>query len=156
MSFRIVPLFLREWERAPDASSGAWQVWPLAKYRYAADGEARFEAPSVLPVRHLLEFDRHLGHFFRIFEFHRTAGGDRSWRFLWRVVRLDKGPKARYLGVWPLFSVYKREGKAGKSRWQVLKGLIGHERTGAQRRWRILYFVKLGSRATAAEGVARK
>jgi len=145
MSFRIVPLCLREWERTASGRSGVWQLWPLIKHRYMEDGEAHLEMPSILPLRYWAGFEDHFGPFFRVFEFHRTAEGQRSWRLLWRILRVDTGPKDRYLELWPIFSVHGRTGAVRESRWEVLKGLAGRTRVGAQRQWRLLYVIRIGS-----------
>lgn len=155
MSLRLVPLFFREWEATRAGRTSAWQVWPLAKYRNDVK-EGHLELPSIFPFRYHAELERNFGPFFRLFEYRRTSEGLRSWRVLWRFLRVDKGARDSYLGIWPLFSIHGRKGKVSEHRWNVLKGLVGYERVGEERRWRILYFVRFGSKRTEAEGVAEK
>ena len=143
-SFRIVPLFFRDWKGAPEERRGAWQVWPLIKYRYGADGEAHVELPSVWPYSYHAEFERNLGPFFRLFQYDRSADGHASWRFLWRLVRVDSGPEDRYAELLPVFRIHRRKGECSAVHWQLFKGLLGYRRRAEDSCWQFLYFLKVG------------
>ena len=142
MSVRLVPLFFREWEQRQGKRTGAWQVWPLVKYCDETAG-SQFEFPSLFPYRWYAEWERNFAPLFRVFEYCRSADGVRSWRFLWRVARVDKGPRERYFGLWPLWECHrlKLEDEAPRHGWTLLRGFLGHERAGEYGRWRFLYLI---------------
>ncbi len=143
-SLRILPLMFKQEEETDAGKSGAWQLWPLIKYRYAAEGSAEAEFPSILPLRYFAAWERNLAPFFRIFKYRRSEQGLQSWRLLGRLVRVDKGPDVRYVEVIPLFKVHSQRTDDGTTRWSILKGFIGCESTGGKRRWQFLYFIRLG------------
>jgi len=145
-SLRIIPLMFNQHEETDAGKSGAWQLWPLIKYRHAADGQAEAEFPSILPLRYFAAWERNFAPFFRIFKYHRSKQGLQSWRLLGRLVRVDKGPDVRYVEVIPLFKVHSQRTGDGAKRWSILKGFIGCESTGGRRRWQLLYFIRLGKR----------
>ena len=156
-SFRIVPLMFREREeRAAVAEtskpepkvSGAWQFWPLVKYRYDPSGWTEAESPSLLPMRWYGPWERNFAPFFRVFRYHRSAEGVRSWRLLGRWMRIDIGPAVRFFEVKPLFKVYTASAgpaQAGASQWNILKGLFAYRRTGEKQTWQFLYFLRVRS-----------
>jgi hypothetical protein len=122
-------------------SSGAWQLWPIVKYRRDPDGGRHVEAPSLMPLRWYAPWERNFAPFFRVFEYERAAGGEASWRALWRLIRVDHGPEVNAVELSPLFRVYDRQPSA-ESGWSVLLGLISCSRTREVRTWRLLYFIK--------------
>jgi len=157
-SLRLVPLFFVEREDAVEGhtegrarpadtrrSSGAWQIWPLVKWRREATGEDSFEFPSVWPYRYHAEFERNFGPFFRLFEYRRSADGSRSWRLLWRLLQVDAWPQGRYVEATPLFRYSVEWGKKRRISWSALKGLAGCSSVdGRGRRWQVLYFIRFG------------
>ena len=156
-SFRIIPLMFRQYEESKAGRSGAWQLWPLVKYRYGKEGQRDAEFPSLMPMRYYGGWERNFAPLFRIFRYQRSVEGARSWQFLWRLIRVDSGPTGRYIEVAPLFKVATRRKEEPELRWSFLKGLIGYERVGGRRRLRLLYFLRVGRKprveaeATAAE-----
>ena len=144
VSLRVVPLMFRQREEGKAGRSGAWQLWPLLKYRYGADGWGEAEFPSVMPMRYHGGWERNFAPFFRVFGYHRSKGGTRSWRLLWRLVRVDSGPSDRFVEVAPVFKIQTRSADQRKLRWSFLKGLLGYERVGDSRRWRFLYLLRVG------------
>jgi hypothetical protein len=123
-------------------SSGAWQAWPLVKYRRDADGARHLEVPSLFPLRWYAPWERNFAPFFRVFEYERAPDGGTSWRALWRLVRVDRSPAVNAVELAPLFRVYDRKPSA-ESGWSVLLGLISCDRTREVRTWRLLYFIKI-------------
>lgn len=151
VSFRVVPLMFYEREETQERQSGAWQAWPLVKYGYD-DKWANVEFPSLFPYRHHAEWERNFGPFFRVFEYDRSKKGVQSWRFLWRVVRVDSGPEDGYIECTPLFRIHRKRTGSQDISWNVLKGLAGYERIGESRSWQLFYFIRLGSKGdTEAE-----
>jgi hypothetical protein len=122
-------------------SSGAWQAWPLVKYRSDADGARHLEVLSLFPLRWYAPWERNFAPFFRVFEYERAADGGTSWRALWRLWRVDRGPAVNAVEFAPLFRVYDRPPSAERG-WSALLGLIACDRTRQTRTWRLLYFIK--------------
>ena len=153
-SLRFVPLMFWEREEAPAEEagerlrSGAWQLWPLVKWRRTADGGAHLETPSVMPLRWHGGWERHFAPFFRVFEYHRGQDRRRSWRLLWRLVRVDIEPKERHVEVFPLFKIHTSADERAGLRWSFMKGLLGYERAGDRRTWRFLYLIRVGGGAS--------
>jgi len=156
-SFRIVPLMFRQREESEAGRTGAWQLWPLMKYRREADGRRELEFPSLMPMRHFSPWERNFAPLFRVFSYHRSPEGTRSWRLLWRLARVDSGPTGRYIEIAPLFKVRTRRVDRSESHWSLLRGLVGYARVGKRRSWRFLYFLRTGERPRAeAAGAGAK
>jgi hypothetical protein len=157
-SLRVVPFVLREWEQDwehPDRRHSAWQLWPLMKHRESAAGEVNFEIPSVWPYRYHHEFERNWAPFFRVFSYRRGEDGRRTWRFLWRVVRVDTGTKLRYVEVLPLFKVHAGDDGLRQRSWSVLKGLVARRVVAGRRQWRFLWFLRFGASDRTLEQARR-
>ena len=148
-SFRVVPLMFHEREETRKGRRGAWQVWPLVKYRHDDEGWSNLEFPSPFPYRYQEEWERNFGPFFRVFEYNRSKEGVRSWRLLWRLVRVDSGPEDRYVEVTPLFRMHRKRAASRETSWSILKGLVGYERNGGRRRWQFLYLLSWNLRNNA-------
>jgi len=155
-TIRLIPLAFREKESRPNTpDTGAWQCWPLMKWRNEKEFN-QFETLSLFPMRNYVPWERHFAPFFRIFEYRRDKEQDiRSWRFLWRVVRVDTGPNLRYAEVTPLFDFHNATGNKPEARWSILKGLVGYERTPERRRLHLLYFVRIGLGRSSQETPAQ-
>ena len=143
VSFRITPLMFYQRERLyesaagetvdetrareerPRTESGGWQLWPLIRRRWNHDGSGDLELLSLMPLRNYGPWERNFAPFFRLFQYQRDADGARSWRVLWRLVRVDRGPKESYTAVRPLFSARSRTADPQLRRWNVLGGLLG-------------------------------
>ena len=73
---------------------------------------------------------------------HESCGSVKEDELLWGLFRWRRsagGPK--HLSVFPLFAVDRAAGGAGGS-WSLLKGLVGYERAGEKKTFRVLYFLK--------------
>lgn len=155
-SLQIIPLMFFQRERSLRAErdaeknipvtrmdeSGGWQAWPLMRKRWNADGSGDFEMLSLFPMRNYGPWERNFAPFFRVFHYVRANDGGKSWRFLWRIVRVDRGAQESYTAVKPLFSVRSSEGEEPLHKWNVLGGLVGRERNADGVRWRVLYLLK--------------
>ncbi len=148
---RLLPLYFREAERHKGLDTGAWQAWPLVKYRYEREGSS-LETLSLWPMRNYGPWERNFAPFFRLFEYRRSADDETSsWRLLWRLARVDYGPQVRYVEVQPLFRVIRQGPEDAPTDWDILKGLVGR-RTGPEgRQWLFLYFLKFGGAAAPQE-----
>jgi len=111
------------------------------KYRSDADGARHLEVLSLFPLRWYAPWERNFAPFFRVFEYERAADGGTSWRALWRLWRVDRGPAVNAVEFAPLFRVYDRPPSAERG-WSALLGLIACDRTRQTRTWRLLYFIK--------------
>jgi len=153
---RLIPLAFREKETRPDApATGAWQFWPLVKWRNEKEFN-QLETLSLFPMRNYVPWERHFAPLFRVFEYRRDKEQQiRSWRLLWRLVRVDSGPNLRYAEVTPLFDFHRSTGEKPAARWSMLKGLVGYERTPDRRRLQLLYFVRIGLGRTSQETPAQ-
>lgn len=140
-SFRIVPLMFWEKETVNGAQTSAWQIWPLVKKRNEKDG-THVELFSLFPARAYEPWERNYAPLFRLFEYHRTPEGRRSWGAFWRLIKVDSNADVRYVDVGPFYSGCRVTGAMPERRWSVLKGLAGWERTTEGRRLRLLYFLK--------------
>lgn len=155
-STRLIPLAFSEKETRPViGDTGAWQAWPLMKWRNEKEFK-QFETLSLFPMRNYVPWERHFAPFFRVFEYRFDEEPQiSSWRFLWRVVRVDSGPDLRYAEVTPLFTMHRAIGDKPATRWSVLKGLVGYERTPERRNWQLLYIVRFGSGSVPREKPAQ-
>lgn len=140
---RLVPLFFKEAETRKAVDTGAWQLWPLMKYRNENDG-LHFETLSLWPMRNYGPWERNFAPFFRLFEYRRTPDEVSSWRLLWRLARVDYGPQLRYVELQPVFRVARNGPEEAPLDWDVLKGLVGSRGTPGGRQWRFLYFLTFG------------
>jgi hypothetical protein len=131
-----------ESEKRKDAETLAWQAWPVVKYRHETDG-THVEFPSIFPFTNWGPWERSYGPFFRLFQYDGATDGTQSWRLLWRLVRVDSGPDKRYVEVTPLFDVHTQGGAEPQVHWNLLKGLVGYERTPQGREYRLFYFMTL-------------
>jgi len=152
--FYIAPVFSSQWRGGREDGRRSWMVWPLVKYRREKDGEVAVEFPSLLPRLHFGPWERNYAPFFRLFEYHRSAEGKRSWRVFRRLIRVDRGPEDRYIEVTPLFRFSSHGGEKPESGWSVLKGLVGSERRAGRKSWRFLYFLRTGGREKVVEGTS--
>lgn len=164
-SLRLVPLFFVEREgtrevhqaqataAARRTRTGAWQAWPVVKWRSEAAGDEHLEFPSVWPFRYHAEFERNLGPFFRLVEYERTPDNVRSLRVLWRLLRVDTWPEGRYFEAGPLFRLGWEHGRPRRVYWSVLGGFVGCSAAETRGRyWRLLYLLRFGPAGSANVG----
>jgi hypothetical protein len=154
--FRLVPLIHYEWDKPrvtnappatatrPAACGRYFQLWPLFSYlREDTNSVTRFL--DLWPFRRMAPMERNYVPLWTLYSRER-AGTATSDELLWGMFRRTKvGGHTEHVSVFPLFSVSRNP--AGDSRrFSCLLGLCQYERKGLDRRWRLLYFLRLGGR----------
>jgi hypothetical protein len=125
-----------------------WTVWPLLSWRREGE-ESRLRALELWPLKFTGPIERNYAPFWTLYT--RTALGDHvQTEFLWGWVRHHRrGRDFRYVSVFPFFQ-YRREGLPAANRsFSLLKGLVGYERSGDLRRYRLLYGIRWGGEERA-------
>ena len=151
-AFRLTPLMFTEREQRirtgadgvkRTVESGAWQVWPLVKSRREEAGESDVEFPSIFPMRYYAPWERNFAPFFRVFRYHHSEEGERSWRVLSRLVHVKSKPTRRFVEIiGPLFKwekTAKTPVQESSLRWKVLGRLFFYERGSDGCSWRFLF-----------------
>jgi hypothetical protein len=118
------------------------RAWPLFVHEQRG-AESRWRAPVLLPFRDPPPIERNWAPLWTLFE--RTSRDGRTdTELLWGVFRRQyRGAEGVRTSVFPLIEWGRRPPPEGdgpaQSYGSLLKGLIGWESTGAQRRLRMLY-----------------
>jgi hypothetical protein len=120
-----------------------FKLWPLLSYRREGD-RRRFRTLALWPLKESGPVERSYAPLWTLFS-HTAVGEAADTEFLWGCYRrCRRGPDYRSFSLFPLVSSLRDEGAADRREWSVLKGLVGYERRGAQKRWRLLYFLRFG------------
>ena len=123
-----------------DMVSRSLKVWPLFSSQSAPD-RFHLRVLSLFPFMDYEYIDRNYAALWTLYS-HSSCGNVKEDELLWglfRWRRAEDGPK--HISVFPLFAVDRAAGDAGGS-WSLLKGLVGYERAGEKKTFRILYFLK--------------
>jgi len=126
------------------ALSRRHKFWPL--YSYRREGIAsRFRFVELWPFAEAPSVERNWAPFWSFYT--RYAHGDNvDTEVLWGLYRDQRrADEFRYVSLFPFFD-YKRDDTVDppERSWNILKGLIGYERKGAHRSFRLLYLIRLG------------
>ena len=148
--FRVFPVYYGFRQTATNAVMGAESrrsvcVWPL--FEYDRNGEhVRMRAVDLWPPQNTPAIERNLAPLWTLYRFERTPRGYEN-EFLWGLVHWERSAEGVRSGsVFPLTS-WAADGREGRLRkWDVLKGLVGYERHGAARQFRLLYLLKWGNK----------
>lgn len=120
------------------------KIWPLVSY-IREDGETRFRMLALWPLKHTPSIERNYAPFWTLI--HKVRYEDSSdTEILWGLYRRQvRGPDKSYTSLFPLFE-RTRDNRAEESirRWSLLKGLIGYERKGTNKRYQLLYLLRWG------------
>jgi hypothetical protein len=122
------------------------KIWPLFSYRREAD-VSRFRVLALWPLEHTAPIERSWAPLWTLA--HRTRVGERAeTELLWGLYRhCSEGESYCYDSLFPLYSWRRDESGDIKTReWSLLKGLIGYKREGGQRSFRLLYFLRFGTK----------
>jgi len=120
------------------------KVWPLGSYRREGE-ESRFRAPDLWPVRDIPVVERNWAPLWTLYARTRMED-DLDSELLWGLYRhRRRGEEKSYTSIFPLLE-WKRDDREEEDRfrWSLLKGLIGYEREGDNRRLRLLYLLRIG------------
>ncbi len=123
-----------------------WRVWPFFSYERQG-AEARWRILALMPFRDPPPVERNWTPLWTLFE--RTTLADHSdTELLWGLFRRQyRGAEGARTSLFPLieWSVRHPAAEAAPTvrSWSLLKGFLGIESCGAQRRLRVLYFFRL-------------
>jgi hypothetical protein len=122
-----------------------FKLWPLFMYRRVGDS-AEVRLPSVSPFKHRPPVERNWTPLWTLYSYENEQGASEH-ELLWGLFRRrqnEDGDKA--LSIFPLWSqTSSLEPERGRS-WSVLKGLLGYEREGLKKRYRLLYLLRFGGK----------
>lgn len=147
--FMLLPVFTWETRRLIEESDPAQpprmrahRFWPVYSYRREGT-DSRFRTLELWPFAPAASVERNWAPFWTIFSRVRSEDG-RDTELLWGLYRSEqRGEDGRAYSLFPLFD-WRREEGGGAGSWSFLKGLLGRERAGSHRSWRLLYFIHLG------------
>jgi len=150
--FRVLPFVYSERERPAGSNTVAgatgryFALWPLASYRRDSRGTS-LRALCLWPVKDTRPIERNLAPIWTVFDRERTEKSVQT-EVLWGLARWGRGTNEVVSGsVFPLLSWAHGEDRAADTTsWSVLKGLVGYEREGTAKRYRLLYFLTWGGR----------
>jgi hypothetical protein len=77
----------------------------------------------------------------------RRQGSEVESELLWGLLRWGHGESARRLSVFPVLQTktdLDADGVATGRKWSLFYGLLGYERKGLQKQFKMLYFLKFG------------
>jgi hypothetical protein len=147
--FMLAPFFLNERQGLPPGPDGQavrprtrhQKLWPLYSYRRIGE-DARFRTLELWPFAEVDAVERNWAPLWTLYSRTRHEG-NRDTELLWGLYRSQQREDGRrYRSLFPLFET-RREIEGGGS-WSLLKGLLGGERSGSQRSFRLLYFFTFG------------
>jgi hypothetical protein len=153
-SARVFPVYYQyeeKWDK--DKSTETYlQVWPLMHTNKDREGNKYTQAISPIWLRQDAGFQRNWGPFFWIFQDWRTAKGDSSDRFMWRIARHDKKGETEYSELHHVFAALT-EGK-DKGTVRLLGNALAFERDGAKEKVKVFSVPVWSSekKPAAAEG----
>lgn len=149
--FRVFPVYYAFRQSATNAAAGAPALersvclWPL--FDYDRRGEhARLRVIDLWPPRNTPAIERNLAPLWTLYRYERTPRG-LEHELLWGLAHWERSAEGVRSGsVFPLTS-WASDGAAGSvRRWDLLKGLIGYDRRGASRQFRLFYFLNWGGK----------
>ncbi len=137
--WRAVPVLTVETHHARDDARPPVRevrVWPLLSYRRRGEAQ-RFRLLELWPARGARPVERSWAPFWTLLDV-RAEGDARETELLWGLYRRRvRAPGQQRTSLFPLIE-WDRCGPEERG-WQVLKGLAGYRREGADRRLRLFY-----------------
>lgn len=147
--FIIAPFWLSERQGLPadrdncrpTPSRRLHKLWPVYSYRRIGE-DSRLRVPELWPFAEAAAVERNWAPFWSLY-LRTRHGGNTDTELLWGLYRSQRREDgSRFRSLFPVFET-EREGPDSRS-WSVLKGLVGGERSGSQRSFRLLYFFRFG------------
>lgn len=126
-------------QRKLDEPRETLKIWPFFSYARDRD-ERRFTMLSLFPFRDYDAIERNYGALWTLYS-HTACAGQTEDELLWGLARLRNSASETRFSLFPLISV-SREKASGRFDWSLFKGLIAREKAGAQRKIRLLYFIR--------------
>lgn len=127
-------------ETPPRVEERRVRVWPLASYHRAGDA-VRFRTLELWPLAPVDAVERLYAPFWSLYQHSREDGVSRH-ELLWGLFRRTRGERFARTSLFPLVS-WGGNADTESRRWDLLKGLVGYEQEGDERRWRLLYFITI-------------
>lgn len=125
--------------RKMDQPRKTLKIWPL--FSYVRDTNMkRFSMLSLFPYRDYDAIERNYSPLWTIYT-HSSCNDRREDELLWGLVQLRQSKTEERFSLFPLISV-ERDKASGEFSWSFLKGLIAREKTGTERKIRLLYFIR--------------
>ncbi len=121
------------------------KIWPLLSYQREGD-ESRFRLLALSPLRESGPIERNYAPLWTLLQNTRVDDASET-EVLWGLFRRQReGDEQAYTSVFPLVN-WERDDRADEAvrRWSVLKGLLGYERHGTNRQYRLLYVLRWGA-----------
>ena len=147
--FRAVPLVYYESKARPadaestlpDVFSRYFKFWPLVSYRREED-TSRFRMLALWPLKQTPGIERNWAPLWSLYARERVGEASES-EFLWGLYRRRRDLDESRLSVFPVLQTAAKEDGAGR-KWSLLYGLLGYERSGLHKQFRLLYFLRFG------------
>jgi hypothetical protein len=125
------------------------KLWPLLSYAREGSNSVTRVA-DLWPLKPAPQIEKNYAPLWTFYSWERS-GNAHQHELLWGLFRQGSdGVSLRNLSLFPLFSL-SREPAAGRSRFSCLLGLCRVDRKGLEREWRLLYFLRFGTRGTPRE-----
>lgn len=120
------------------------KIWPLGSYLRVGES-MRFRTLDLWPLKNTPGVERNWAPFWTLFSRVREKENVDT-ELLWGLFRREvRGPDDTYTSVFPIVDWERGEEDEQEVRsWNLLKGLIGYERKGMHKRYRLLYFIRWG------------
>jgi hypothetical protein len=117
------------------------QVWPLVSWEDGPNGARRVRSLALWPLRTWPAIDRNYAPFWTLYEY-RAADQQRQHDLLWGLWQFRRAEEqVTRCSLFPLWH-YRRAADDSARRFDLLTGLIGHERTPDGNRLRLLWFIR--------------
>ncbi len=115
------------------------KVWPVVSSQSAPD-RFHLRVLSRFPFMDYESVERNYAALWTLYS-HASCGGVKEDELLWGLLRWRRAEAGQtHLSVFPLFAV-DRAADGGGGSWSLLKGLVGYERAGEKKTFRVLYFL---------------
>ena len=152
--FRAVPLVYYESQTRPsgedatlsDVFSRYFKLWPLVSYR-REDENSRFRMLALWPLKQTPGIERNWAPLWSLYARERVGEATES-ELLWGLYRHRCDADGSRLSVFPLLQTAATKERDGDRRWSLFYGLLGYERSGTKKQFRLLYFLKFGKLPT--------
>ena len=168
--FRIVPFIYyqsrtakgssEELEEVEELAPGEvieryFKLWPVFSYR-REDEESRLRVLDLWPAKHTPSIEKNLAPIWTLYSRQRV-GQTREDELLWGLFRYRRDEEVvRKLSLFPLFSWRNAGEEDGRRGWSFLLGLIGYERRGLRKTFRLLYLPMTFGKDAPTEDLPKK
>jgi hypothetical protein len=122
------------------ATARYFKLWPLFSYRRAGC-DKKFQAIDLWPGKQLAPVERNMAPYWTPY-ISMTGSYGTETEVLWGMYRRQENADGAHLSVFPFFSKDRAGDGSARASWSVLYGLLGCEREGLQKTWRLLYLLK--------------